>query len=51
VGPLIRALYWQHIDPKAFAANLRSELTSEKGFDEKSYERLASESPILNPRF
>ena len=51
VGPLIRSLYWQHIDPEAFAANLRSELTSEKGFDKKSYERLASESPILNPRF
>ena len=51
IGPIIRALYCQYIDPKAFDAALRSELTSEKGFDEKSYERLAMESIILNPRF
>lgn len=51
LGPLIRALYWQHVDPKAFDAALRSDLTSGKGFDEKSYERLSLESPILNPRF
>lgn len=51
VGPVIRALYCQYIDPKAFDAALRSDLTSAKGFDEKSYERLAKESIILNPRF
>lgn len=51
IGPVIQALYCQYIDPKAFDAALRSELTSAKGFDEKSYERLASESIILNPRF
>lgn len=51
IGPVIRALYCQYIDPKAFDKALRSELTSAKGFDEKSYERLASESIILNPRF
>ena len=51
MGPLIRALYCQYIDPKAFDKALRSELTSAKGFDEKSYERLAKESIILNPRF
>lgn len=51
IGPVIRALYCQYIDPKAFDKALRSELTSPKGFDEKSYKRLASESIILNPRF
>ena len=51
VGPLIQALYSRYIDPEAFDAALRSDLTSEKGFDEKSYERLAKESIILNPRF
>ncbi len=51
IGPVIRALYCQYIDPEAFDAALRSELTSPKGFDEKSYERLASDSIILNPRF
>jgi hypothetical protein len=51
IGPIIRALYCRYIDPKAFDKALRSDLTSSKGFDEKSYERLASESIILNPRF
>ena len=51
IGPIIRALYCQYIDREAFDAALRSELTRPKGFDEKSYERLAKESIILNPRF
>jgi len=51
VGPIIQALYCRYIDPKAFDAALRSELTAEKGFNDSDYERLASESIILNPRF
>ena len=51
IGPIIQALYCRYIDPEAFESALRSDLTSGKGFDEKSYERLASESIILNPRF
>ena len=51
IGPIIQALYCRYIDPEAFDSALRSDLTSSKGFDEKSYERLASESIILNPRF
>jgi hypothetical protein len=51
VGPIIQALYCRYIDPEAFDTALRSDLTSEKGFDEKSYDRLAKESIILNPRF
>ncbi len=59
IGPVIRALYCQYIDPEAFDEALRAELSGGRspfsnkrdGFDEKSYERLASESIILNPRF
>ena len=51
IGPIIQALYCRYIDPKAFDAALRSELTAEKGFNDSDYERLAKESIILNPRF
>ena len=59
VGPIIQALYCQYIDYIAFDEALRDELSDgrspfsnkREGFDEKSYERLASESIILNPRF
>ena len=59
IGPIIQALYCRYIDPKAFDEALRDELSDgrsqfsnkREGFDEKSYERLAKEPIILNPRF